>query len=52
MSLHSDFRSRHLGIMNDDAAEMLKQVGYDSLEALIDDAVPPAIRSKVVRKSG
>lgn len=46
MSLHADFRSRHLGLLNDDAAEMLKQVGYESLESLIDDAVPPAIRAK------
>ena len=46
MSLHTDFLSRHLGRMNDDEAEMLQQTGYDSLDALIDDAVPAAIRSK------
>ena len=46
MSLHTDFLSRHLGLMGDDASAMLKQVGYDSLAGLVDDAVPPAIRSK------
>ena len=48
MSLHTDFLSRHLGTMGDDAAAMLEQVGYESLAGLIDDAVPPAIRSKEV----
>ncbi|MBK1827129.1 aminomethyl-transferring glycine dehydrogenase [Haloferula rosea] len=48
MSLHTDFLSRHLGTMGDDTAAMLEQVGYESLAGLIDDAVPPAIRSKEV----
>jgi len=46
MSLHTDFLSRHLGTMGDDTAAMLELVGYGSLAELIDEAVPPAIRSK------
>ena len=40
-----DFISRHLG---PDAAEretMLKAVGYDSVEALVDAALPTSIRA-------
>src|SRR6201996_6943585 len=38
------FARRHLGPQADDIATMLKAVGYTSLEALVDDVVPPAIR--------
>ncbi len=44
MSLHSDFQSRHLGAIGDDVSRLLETVGYDSLDSLIDDAVPEAIR--------
>ena len=38
------FARRHLGPQPEDIATMLKSVGYASLEALVDDVVPPAIR--------
>ncbi len=41
----NDFVSRHLGPRPHDIAAMLDAVGYDSLDALIDSAVPPDIRS-------
>ncbi|MGB6221112.1 aminomethyl-transferring glycine dehydrogenase [Haloferula sp.] len=46
MTVHSDFRSRHLGAKGSDLDEMLEAIGYDSLAALIDDAVPAGIRSQ------
>jgi glycine dehydrogenase len=39
-----DFEARHLGPDADDVQAMLEVVGYDSLEALIDDVVPASIR--------
>jgi len=39
------FVDRHVGPRGDDVDRMLEAVGAPSLEALIDDAVPPAIRS-------
>ncbi|MEP4079865.1 aminomethyl-transferring glycine dehydrogenase [Haloferula sp.] len=45
MSVHSDFRSRHLGAIGSDLDEMLEAIGHDSLDGLIDDAVPAGIRS-------
>ncbi|MEX2407495.1 MAG: aminomethyl-transferring glycine dehydrogenase [Rhodovibrionaceae bacterium] len=41
----SDFIRRHIGPGPAARAEMLKALGYDSLDALIDAAVPKAIRS-------
>jgi glycine dehydrogenase len=38
------FVRRHIGPRPADAGEMLKQLGYASLDALIDDAVPKQIR--------
>jgi len=38
------FARRHLGPQADDIAVMLKATGYASLEALVDDVIPPAIR--------
>lgn len=40
-----DFVGRHIGPSADEIAEMLSVVGKPSLEDLIDDAVPAAIRS-------
>ena len=43
-----DFANRrHIGPSPDEMAEMLKVIGYDSLDALIDATVPPSIRLKV-----
>ncbi|MDB6078275.1 MAG: gcvp: glycine dehydrogenase [Akkermansiaceae bacterium] len=44
MSAHIDFRSRHLGAIGSDREDMLRSIGYDSLDALADDAVPAGIR--------
>ncbi len=44
MSAHIDFRSRHLGAIGSDREEMLRAIGYDSLESLSDAAVPAGIR--------
>src|ERR1017187_5189952 len=38
------FVRRHIGPRPADAGEMLKQLGYASLDAMIDDAVPKPIR--------
>jgi glycine dehydrogenase len=39
------FVDRHVGPRPDDVAAMLERLGYDSLDGLMADAVPPAIRS-------
>lgn len=39
-----EFADRHLGLSDDDRDEMLRTVGYDSTDALLDDTVPAAIR--------
>ncbi|MFT4177281.1 MAG: aminomethyl-transferring glycine dehydrogenase [Luteolibacter sp.] len=44
MSARLDFRSRHLGPIGSDREEMLHTVGYPSLSALADAAVPSGIR--------
>ena len=42
-----DFANRrHIGPSPAEMADMLKLLGYDSLDALIDDTVPPGIRQK------
>ncbi len=42
-----DFANRrHIGPSPDEMAEMLKVIGYPSLDALIDDTVPASIRVK------
>src|SRR5256714_8431005 len=38
------FAPRHIGPSGDEQREMLQTLGYDSLDALIDDTVPPTIR--------
>ena len=40
-----DFADRHIGPRSRDTATMLERLGYDSLDALIDDAVPASIRT-------
>ena len=45
MSARLDFRSRHLGPVDSDRKEMLRETGYPSLTALINAAVPAGIRS-------
>ncbi|HEY5553711.1 MAG TPA: aminomethyl-transferring glycine dehydrogenase, partial [Cellulomonas sp.] len=40
-----DFADRHIGPRSRDTATMLEQLGYDSLDALIDAAVPASIRT-------
>ncbi|KAA1192753.1 aminomethyl-transferring glycine dehydrogenase [Pseudohalioglobus sediminis] len=41
---HSDFIQRHIGPTVKQQEEMARTLGYDSLDALIDDTVPAAIR--------
>lgn len=38
------FISRHIGIDRDEEKLMVQKLGYDSLDALIDTAIPPSIR--------
>jgi len=38
------FLRRHLGPQPEEAAQMLRPLGYESLDALADDVIPPAIR--------
>ncbi|MBF2099236.1 MAG: aminomethyl-transferring glycine dehydrogenase [Gloeomargaritaceae cyanobacterium C42_A2020_066] len=40
-----DFAQRHLGLRPDEVARMLAVLGCDALETLIDQAVPPGLRS-------
>jgi glycine dehydrogenase len=44
MSARLDFRGRHLGPVGSDREHMLRVVGYDTLDALADAAVPGGIR--------
>ncbi len=41
----ADFADRHIGPRGSQTAHMLAQLGYDSLDALVDAAVPASIRS-------
>jgi len=41
---HSDFIQRHIGPTEQQQAAMARAIGYDNLDALIDDTVPRAIR--------
>jgi len=45
-SFHDQFTDRHIGPNAQEVAEMLRTIGVDSLEQLIDETVPPAIRRK------
>ncbi len=40
-----EFAARHIGVTRDDQAKMLAEVGYASLDDLIDAAVPAGIRT-------
>jgi glycine dehydrogenase len=40
-----DFLRRHVGTSNEEQEQMLKVLGYDDLDALVDAAVPGAVRS-------
>jgi glycine dehydrogenase len=42
----AEFTGRHIGPNENETAHMLKTIGAESLEALIDQTVPPAIRMK------
>ncbi len=43
---HADFIQRHIGPTAPQQTAMARAIGYDSLDALIDDTVPNAIRRK------
>jgi len=43
---HTDFIPRHIGPTTADQAKMLAAIGCDSLDALLHEVVPPAIRSQ------
>ena len=40
-----EFVRRHVGTSDDEQSAMLKVLGYETLDALIDAAVPNAVRS-------
>jgi len=42
---HAAFLERHIGPNDDEIAQMLREVGHDSLEALTDAIVPASIKS-------
>ncbi|MBC8125689.1 MAG: aminomethyl-transferring glycine dehydrogenase [Gloeobacteraceae cyanobacterium ES-bin-144] len=44
MPARLDFRSRHLGPIDADREQMLRETGYNTLDALVDAAVPDGIR--------
>lgn len=46
LEAHSEFTSRHIGPRDSDLPAMLKTVGVSSLDQLIDETVPKAIRLK------
>jgi len=41
-----DFASRHIGVNEEEVAQMLKQIGVGSLDQLIEETVPSSIRLK------
>ena len=41
---HSDFIQRHIGPTVKQQTEMARAIGYENLDALIEDTVPGAIR--------
>ncbi|MEN9957090.1 MAG: aminomethyl-transferring glycine dehydrogenase [Actinomycetota bacterium] len=43
-SAHKDFKYRHIGTSASDQQHMLQSLGYESLDALMSDAVPQVIR--------
>ena len=45
MSVRSNFLSRHLGSIGSERDDMLGEIGYGSLAALVDAAVPAGIRN-------
>ena len=51
MSIYS-FQQRHIGPSADDAAAMLKVIGVDTMDALIDQTVPSAIRLQAPISTG
>ena len=46
----SEFTGRHIGPNEKETAEMLKTIGVESLDGLIDETVPPSIRMKKTLK--
>ena len=42
----NEFAGRHLGVNEAEISEMLKTIGVKSLDQLIDETIPPAIRRK------
>jgi glycine dehydrogenase len=44
LDLSQDFSRRHIGPNPEETAEMLRTVGFDNLDALIDATVPKNIR--------
>ncbi len=48
MTQQHTFADRHLGPRSDDVARMLEVVGYDSLDELMDAAVPGSIASRTL----
>ncbi len=42
---HDEFVRRHVGTSDDEQSAMLKSLGYETLDALIDAAVPDRVRS-------
>src|SRR5262245_32188194 len=45
-SVSATFADRHIGPRGDEYERMVRAIGYDSVDALVDDAVPHSIRSK------
>ena len=46
LKMRGDFIRRHIGPGEEQIAEMLRLMGLDSLDALVDKTVPEAIRSR------
>ena len=46
LEMHGDFVRRHIGPTSKQQKAMAKALGYDSLDDLIDDTVPGAIRNE------
>ena len=49
---HADFIGRHIGPTPKQQTEMAQAIGYDSLDALIDDTVPGTIRRQPMQLPG
>ena len=45
--MNTEYRDRHIGPSFDDRDRMLAELGYSSIDALMDDALPTSVRAAI-----